>query len=782
MTSVTTTDAQTGDSLRHSATGARPQGANGRARSNISILIPTFNEEVNLPHAMRSVMGWADRVFVVDSESTDRTREIAKQMGAEVVVQPWLGYARQKNWALDNLPWETPWIFILDADEAVTPALRDEMLAIAAKDPVSVAEGGFYVNRLPHFMGGPIRHCGFYPSYNLRFFKRGKARYEDREVHEHMVVDGETQRLEHVMLHEDRRGLEHWIAKHNRYSTLEAREIVKERMRVSSARASKLERGIAFRRWLKLHILPYLPLSGVFRFIYMYFFRLGFLDGAAGFRFCLLLAVYDYFITLKLIELRLAGAHKNPQILMPPATGLAQKEGTVSTTEQPKDVSTFRQPVVAESADHTPGAPPETVGGTGAAATPVVAALPRVEPAAVAAPAVVVSSVPASGPASGYSRVAKPAQRPEVAPPASATLEPRHPEADQLRSELGYGRNPPFGVWPEVGSVPVSVLIPVKNEQRNIAECLRRVQWATEIVVADSQSTDKTIPMSQALGAEVYQFFYSKGGWPKKKNWALETVPWKNKWVLILDADEYMTPELAEEVRQVVSGTWKPWKQGAEGCGDGYWLNRRFMFIGRWLKGCGFYPSYNVRLFKHDVGRYERIGNLGDTGSGDNEVHEHVVLSTGDAGYLKHDFLHFAYPDLSVWVEKHNRYTTWEAFAMEAKDEGEIRPSLFGGSIERRRWLKRYGRKLPFRPTLRFLFSYVLQRGFLDGYAGFVMCRLLAWYEFMSIAKHREMKVLRETPYLSQPAVTTGPLAQSGTAGPAMAKPPGGQGSIGGPR
>jgi glycosyltransferase involved in cell wall biosynthesis len=755
-------------------TPVREAEAARRARSNISVLIPTFNEEVNLPHALKSVVGWADKVWVVDSESTDRTREIAKSMGAEVVVQPWLGYARQKNWALDNLPWQSEWLFILDADESITPELRDEMLAISKRDPAQVAEGGFYVNRLPHFMGRPIRHCGFYPSYNLRFFKRGKARYEDREVHEHMVVDGETTRLNQIMLHEDRRGLEHWIAKHNRYSTLEAREIVKEQLRVSSKRASRLERGIAFRRWLKLHVLPYLPLSGLFRFFYMYIFRLGFLDGATGFRFCLLLAVYDYFITLKLAELRLAGAHKNPEILTPQAAGLAKKEGTVSTVsgeENPDASRVGAAPILAQTA--VPPPPPT-------ASTPSRVELESL-PASVADLVSKNGAVPAVAPAPSSSPTSpvRPTVRPEIAPPAAHTLEPRHPEADALRDELGYKRNPPFGVWPAVGSVPVSVLIPVKNEQRNIAECLRRVQWATEIVVADSQSADKTIPMAQALGADVYQFYYSTSGWPKKKNWALETVPWKNKWVLILDADEYMTPELADEVRRVVSGEWKPWKDNSAGCGDGYWLNRRFMFIGRWLKGCGFYPSYNVRLFKHDVGRYERIGTLGDTGSGDNEVHEHVVLSTGEAGYLQHDFLHFAYPDLSVWVEKHNRYTTWEAFAMEAKDEGAIKPSLFGGPIERRRWLKRFARKLPFRPSLRFVYSYVFQRGFLDGYAGFVMCRLLAWYEFMSIAKHREMKVLRETPYLSQPAVTKGLLPQQG---PAMAKPPGGQGTAGGGR
>lgn len=334
---------------------------------------------------------------------------------------------------------------------------------------------------------------------------------------------------------------------------------------------------------------------------------------------------------------------------------------------------------------------------------------------------------------------------------------PRHADADRLAAELDPTRMP-AGDFPAVGSVKVSILVPVKNEQRNIVECLRRCQWATELVVADSQSTDQTIQLSQAMGADVYQFYYDrKTGWPKKKNWAIESVPWKNEWVMILDADEYMTPELAQEIKRVVEGTWKPeGKFAAAGCGDGYWVNRRFMFMGQWIKGCGYYPSWNVRLLKHKLGRYERIGTLGDTGSGDNEVHEHVTLTTGKAGYLENEFLHFAYPDLSAWIEKHNRYTTWEAHAMEAKDEGAVKAKLFGEPIERRRWIKSVARKLPCRPTLRFFYSYFVQRGFLDGYPGFVMCRLLAWYEFMSIAKYREMRLLKGARAMQDAGLTSG--------------------------
>lgn len=342
------------------AEGAEGHGAPGRA--NIEVLIPTFNEQINLPHALRSVVGWTDRVFVVDSESTDRTREIAEEMGATVVVQKWLGYAKQKNWALDNLPFQADWIFILDADESITPELREELLEIARRRPVDVHESGYYVNRLTYFLGRPIRHGGFFPSYNLRFFKRGRARYEDREVHEHMIVDGPSRRLRHMMLHEDRRGLEHFIAKHNRYSTLEARELWKGRGPHHHEKARELEFGIAFRRWLKYTVQPRLPFAGLWRFLYMYVFRLGLLDGLTGFRFCLLLATYDTFISLKLTELRSLGVARGaPGAELPrPQRALAQEEGSVGL------------PTIEHEAAPSPPAPPKA----GPVTKPVGAARP----------------------------------------------------------------------------------------------------------------------------------------------------------------------------------------------------------------------------------------------------------------------------------------------------------------------------------------------------------------------------------------------------------------------
>ncbi len=276
----------------------------------------------------------------------------------------------------------------------------------------------------------------------------------------------------------------------------------------------------------------------------------------------------------------------------------------------------------------------------------------------------------------------------------------------------------------------LSVLVPTLNEARNIADCLASVSWADEVVLVDSGSRDGTAEIAQSYGARIVDFKWN-GQIPKKKNWALENVSWKNDWVLILDADERITPELAAEI------------QAALKCpaADGYFINRRFMFLGKWIRHCGYYPSWNLRLFRHGLGRYERL-HSGDTGSGDNEVHEHVVLS-GTTAYLKEEMLHFGYPDIYTWVEKHNRYSNWEAMVEigESSENGGQKPEgVLGRHLRRRRHLRTWSRRLPFRPSLRFLYSYVLKRGFLDGYAGYMFCRLLASYEMMSVFKAHELR------------------------------------------
>jgi acetyltransferase-like isoleucine patch superfamily enzyme/glycosyltransferase involved in cell wall biosynthesis len=272
--------------------------------SNIEVVIPVKNEEVNLPFTLKSIYKWADKIWVVDSESTDKTREIAKEYGAEVIVQPWLGYAKQKNWALDNLPIESDWVFILDADEVILPDLRDEMLKIAAEPADQNPISAYNINRYFIFLGKRIRHCGYYPSWNVRFFKRGVARYEEREVHEHMIVDGQQGYLDGNMEHFDRRGLDIYIEKHNHYSMLEAKEILREsKSNDDPVGMTLFGSTIQRRRWIKRYIYPRLPARWLFRFLWMYVLQLGFLDGRNGFRFCMFISSRELLISLKTIEL-----------------------------------------------------------------------------------------------------------------------------------------------------------------------------------------------------------------------------------------------------------------------------------------------------------------------------------------------------------------------------------------------------------------------------------------------------------------------------------------------
>jgi putative colanic acid biosynthesis acetyltransferase WcaF len=281
------------------------------ARMPVDVFIQTFNEEINLPHTLATVMGWANRVFVVDSGSTDRTREIAREHGAEVFEHAWEGYARQKNWALANLPFESPWTLILDADEALTPELKREIDQIITKNLDEVRESGFYLNRVFIFMGKEIWHCGYFPSWNLRLFKRGSAKYEDRLVHEHMIVNGPTEYLKHWMIHEDRRGLEHFFAKHNRYSTLEAREFVETPEPWPGLRRFLTDRT-ARRRFGKSRMLPLLPVPWIWRLLYMYVIRLGFLDGYAGWMLCNFIGNYEFLVQAKLRELKRLGVGAAP--------------------------------------------------------------------------------------------------------------------------------------------------------------------------------------------------------------------------------------------------------------------------------------------------------------------------------------------------------------------------------------------------------------------------------------------------------------------------------------
>ncbi|MBP0001577.1 MAG: glycosyltransferase family 2 protein [Cyanobacteria bacterium SID2] len=271
--------------------------------------------------------------------------------------------------------------------------------------------------------------------------------------------------------------------------------------------------------------------------------------------------------------------------------------------------------------------------------------------------------------------------------------------------------------------VPISVLIPAKNEEANLPACLESVSRADEVFVVDSQSEDRSCEISESYGAKVVQFHFN-GGWPKKKNWSLDNLPFSHEWVLIVDCDERITPELWDEIDEVI-------RQNQ--C-DGYYLNRRVFFLGKWIRHGGKYPDWNLRLFKHKLGRYENLHTEDVPNTGDNEVHEHVVLPS-QAGYLKNDMLHIDFRDIYHWLARHNRYSNWEArvyynLLLGKGESGTIGANLFGDSVQRKRFLKKIWVRLPFKPFLRFLLFYVFRLGFLDGRAGYIYGRLLSQYEY----------------------------------------------------
>ena len=599
-------------------------------------MIITKNEEANLPYSLEAVKGWANRIFIVDSGSTDRTEEIAAEHGAEFIFHEWPGYAKQKNWGLDNLPFESEWLLIIDADEIITPKLQGIISDIVKQDASKVPANGYYLNRRLMFMDRPIRHCGYYPSWNLRLFKRGMARYEERAVHEHMLLEGRAGYIREPMIHWDRRGLDYYTAKHNEYSTLEAMALLEDsNAKDARLRPSLVGNSLQRRRWMKTFIYHWLPVPSLFRFIYMYFLRLGILDGLNGFRFCLFISSYEMLVKLKLVEFKRNGLH-------------LMKQG-----EDP--------------------APAQAV-------LPVAEVAPEPE------------SVEVSKPADVPERVQTPevARTPVVSSPDGATT------SDSAR---------------------FSVVILTLDEEINIQTCIESLVGVDDIHVLDSGSTDRTREIAEEMGVKVSCNPFESFG--KQRNWAIDNMPLKHDWVLHLDADERMTPELYEEIESTIS------QDPPEA---GYYLPSKLMFMGKWLKRAGAYPTYQMRLFHSSRMRFT------DYGHGQRE------LTDGEIGRMKSPYIHDAFSKgLDDWLAKHNRYSSGEAAQAIREREIPINWSKIftGDRVERRRELKHLAYRAPARALVRWWIIYLFQGGFIEGRPGRTYATLLTTYERMTGIKIR---------------------------------------------
>ncbi len=242
----------------------------------------------------------------------------------------------------------------------------------------------------------------------------------------------------------------------------------------------------------------------------------------------------------------------------------------------------------------------------------------------------------------------------------------------------------------------LSAVIITKNEARNIARCLESLKIVDEIIVIDSQSTDRTVEIAENIGAKVYTLQWKGFGAAKQEGVNRAS----GKWILSLDADEALTPELAEEIRDII---------GKDNDYAGYHLKRRTMFLGRWIYHCGWYPDYVLRLFQKAKGNFNNA-----------IVHEKVNLN-GRVGYLNGELLHYSYVSLEQYLEKSNRYTTLGA-------QEAFRRKKQAGLFD-----------IIFKPAVAFIKHYISKQGFRDGLEGFIISVLSAIAVMVKYSKLRQM-------------------------------------------
>ena len=268
---------------------------------SLSILILTLNEEENLPGCLDSV-GWSNDVVVLDSLSNDGTVQAAERAGARVYQRQFDNFASQRNYALDHIDFRNDWVFHLDADERITTELRDECYNAIKNDQYCC----YLVPSKTMFMGRWLRWAAMYPVYQMRFLKHSEVRYiqKGHGQRENQAQNG-VGRLQFPYIHYPfSKGLDDWFTKHNRYSSQEAAQWIRNSSEKSYCWRTVLSRD-AVRRHRALKDLSFrLPFRPLLRFLYMYILRGGFLDGTPGLTYCQMLTIYEYMIVSKIREHR----------------------------------------------------------------------------------------------------------------------------------------------------------------------------------------------------------------------------------------------------------------------------------------------------------------------------------------------------------------------------------------------------------------------------------------------------------------------------------------------
>jgi len=275
------------------------------------VLILTYNEAANIERCLESLAG-CDDVVVMDSFSTDETPAHLERRQVRVFQRVFDTFAGQRNWAIDNVPFKYPWVLHLDADECLTPALDREIRKVADRDEKSAY---LLANKLM-FMGRWIKRASMYPYYQARLLRIGESRFVQTG---HGQTVGSTSRgvgtLREPYLHYNfSKGISDWITRHNRYSTDEAARIgSRSRSWIGAMKQAICGRTQQEKQQGRKRLADAMPCRPVVRFGYLYFWRLGLLDGMAGFHYCMLMAIYDYFIRLKCREARLSHGEEAEQ-------------------------------------------------------------------------------------------------------------------------------------------------------------------------------------------------------------------------------------------------------------------------------------------------------------------------------------------------------------------------------------------------------------------------------------------------------------------------------------
>ena len=273
--------------------------------------------------------------------------------------------------------------------------------------------------------------------------------------------------------------------------------------------------------------------------------------------------------------------------------------------------------------------------------------------------------------------------------------------------------------------LPITAIVPTKNEELNIEECLKSLNGIEKVYVVDSFSTDRTGEIAREYGAEVISFRYD-GTWPKKKNWAIRNLEIETPWVMIIDADERLTDELVDELsgviqRRDVYGIYVRWK---------------FIFLGKWMKHC-WNHGWMLRIFRYGHGEYENLG-MTNEGGWDNEVHENIQVE-GKCIKVNNYLIHETNQSLSYWINKQNQFSDWNSARRLQERNTRFNPRVLiakgSDPAVKRKELKKLYLKMPMKPLLMFLYLYIIQKGLLDGREGLYFCLLRASHELNTQAK-----------------------------------------------